>query len=161
MRNTLCNCHYSPSQTSFGCVEITLSVCSTLYAIVFGPYPSYRKLWKSLLHTNIAYDTRMCHVFFFLPKVIWANSRSLEGKVNYILEEVCSTAAAEPLVENLLDWTLYARNCSIIKGGLYSIVYVLEQQFLYTRHTTEVKNSASFIFIACFWLIYIIKDWFA
>lgn len=65
MRNTLCNCHYSPSQTSFGCVEITLSVCPTLYAIVFGPYPSYRKLWKSLLHTNIAYDTRMCHGFFF------------------------------------------------------------------------------------------------
>lgn len=68
MRNTLCNCHYSPSQTSFGCVEITLSVCSTLYAIVFGPYPSYRKLWKSLLHTNIAYDTRMCHAFFFFTK---------------------------------------------------------------------------------------------
>lgn len=89
MRNTLCNCHYSPSQTSFGCVEITLSVCSTLYAIVFGPYPSYRKLWKSLLHTNIAYDTRMCHAFFFfLPKVIWANSRSLEGKVKICVRSV-------------------------------------------------------------------------
>lgn len=89
MRNTLCNCHYSPSQTSFGCVEITLSVCPTLYAIVFGPYPSYRKLWKSLLHTNIAYDTRMCHVFFFfLPKVIWATSRSLEVKVKICVRSV-------------------------------------------------------------------------
>lgn len=59
-------------------------------------------------------------------KVIWVNLRLLEGKVNYIFEEVCFMVVVEFFVENLLDWILYVWNCFIIKGGLYSIVYVFE-----------------------------------
>lgn len=36
------------------------------------------KHWKILLHSKVAYDLRVCHD---LTQVIWASSRSLEGKV--------------------------------------------------------------------------------